>query len=134
MENNKGFILKIEKHERFTNLEKGHCVTETKLRYFTNYEFEDNGNLINKTLNTDDQINLFPNPNTGVFTAAIKLKQGVSINSAKIINLRNGQVTLIDAVGKNLIEVNKSDLPAGNYTFQVSTSENKTINANFIKN
>jgi hypothetical protein len=134
MENNKGFLLKIEKHERFTNLEKGNCVTETKLRYFTNYEFEDNGNLINKTLNTDDQINLFPNPNTGVFTAAIKLKQGVSISSVKIINLRNGQVTLIDAVGKSLIEVNKPDLPSGNYTFQVTTSENKTINANFIKN
>ncbi len=134
MENNKGFLLKIEKHERFTNLEKGPCVTETKLRYFTNYEFEDNGNLINKTLNTDDQINLFPNPNTGVFTAAIKLKLGVSISSAKIINLRNGQVTLVDVGGKNMIEINKPDLPSGNYTFQVSTSENKTINANFIKN
>lgn len=134
MENKQGFLLRIEKHERFQTLEKGPCITETRLRYFTGFEIKDEGNLIGKSLQNESQITLYPNPNNGIFNAAINLKSGIHITSIKIINLRNGQVTTLDTVSKNLIEINQANLPAGNYTLQITTSENKIINANFVKN
>jgi hypothetical protein len=134
MENDRGFLLKVEKHERYVNLEKGPCLTETKLKVFQQYSFEDVGSLQEKALLKNEKVSLFPNPNNGNFKVSINLRPGVSVQSAQIINLINGHITKVMVNNSKQIEVNQSDLPKGNYNFQIITSENKIINTSFIKN
>ena len=134
MDRDKGFLLKVEKHERYVNLEKGPCLTETKLKVYQQYSFEDAGNLQEKALQKNEKVSLFPNPNNGSFTVSISLRPGVSVQSAQTINLINGQITKVMVNNSKQIEVNQSDLPKGNYNFQIITSENKIINTSFIKN
>lgn len=134
MDRDKGFLLKVEKHERYVNLEKGSCLTETKLKVYQQYSFEDAGSLQEKALQKNEKVSLFPNPNNGSFTVSISLRPGVSVQSAQIINLINGHITKVMVNNSKQIEVNQSDLPKGNYNFQIVTSENKIINTSFIKN
>ncbi len=130
----KGFLLKIKKLERFVTTNAGKCITETRLSYYSNYEIEDNGNLVNKAMDKKDVVNLYPNPNDGVFTVAVALKDDASIASVRVIHALSGSTVVVNHNNQSTFLVNLPNLTAGNYVLQLVTSNQRTINTNFIKN
>lgn len=130
----KGFLLKIKKLERFVTTNAGQCITETRLTYYTNYEIVDNGNLVNKAMDKKDVVNLYPNPNDGVFTVSVALKDDASIASVKVIHAITGSTVTVNHNGQSTFLVNLPSLTAGNYVLQIVTNNQRTINTNFIKN
>jgi hypothetical protein len=137
MPNNKGYLPRINKHERYVKSIKGPCITETKLVYYTDYQIEDPGLLIDKAVQPKESIVLFPNPNNGVFTVNVTFADNASISEARIINLLSGASTNLEiGSGSNgkTIEVNRPNLAPGNYAIQVIGSNQKTLTVNFIKN
>jgi hypothetical protein len=130
----KGFLLKIKKLERFVTTNAGKCITETRLSYYSNYEIEDNGNLVNKAMDKKDVVNLYPNPNDGVFTVAVALKDDASIASVRVIHALSGSTVVVNHNNQSTFLVNLPNLIAGNYVLQLVTSNQRTINTNFIKN
>ncbi len=131
--NNKGYLLKINKTERFIYSVKGPCITEVSLKYYNNYEIEDNGNLINKAIQKPETINIFPNPNDGVFTTVVQLNENSTIVSVKVINVLSGSIINIDHNGENTFLVNLPNLTTGQYVLQVITNNQTSITANFFK-
>ncbi|OYU95419.1 MAG: hypothetical protein CFE21_09750 [Bacteroidetes bacterium B1(2017)] len=130
----KGYLLKVNKRECFIVTDGGVCVTETKLSYYTNYEIEDNGKLLETSLQKKRTIQLYPNPNDGVFTVSVDLPENVAITSVKVIHVMTGNTISIDSGGNKIFQVSLPNLASGNYVLQVQTSEQKTINTNFFKN
>ncbi|MCG9879535.1 MAG: T9SS type A sorting domain-containing protein [Bacteroidia bacterium] len=130
----KGFLLKLKKLERFVTTQAGKCITETRLTYYTNYDILDNGNLVNKAMEKKDVVNLYPNPNDGVFTVAASLKDDSNVASVKIINAITGNQITVNNNNQNTFLVNMPNLTAGNYVLQIVTSNQRVINTNFIKN
>ncbi|MCE2741301.1 MAG: T9SS type A sorting domain-containing protein [Sphingobacteriales bacterium] len=130
----KGFLLKIKKLERFVTTNAGKCITETRLTYYTNYEIADNGNLVNKAMDKKDVVKLYPNPNDGVFTASVALKDDASIASVSVIHAITGSTVAVNHNNQRTFLVNLPNLTAGNYVLQVVTNNQRTINTNFIKN
>ncbi len=131
--NNKGYLLKINKTERFTYSVKGPCITEVKLVYYGAYNIQDNGNLINRAMEKPESISIYPNPNDGVFTAAVQLHEGSSIASVQVINVLNGSSTNIDHNNQNTFLVSVPQLPAGQYVLQVITNKQVSLTTNFFK-
>jgi len=72
-----------------------------KLIYYNEYDIQDNGNLISKSLEKTESINIYPNPNDGIFTAAVQLNEANSIASVKVINVLNGNTINIDNNNQN---------------------------------
>lgn len=132
--NDKGFLLKIKKLERFVVTQAGKCITETRLVYYSNYDISDKGNLVNKAMDKKDVINLYPNPNDGVFTVAASLKDDSNIASVKIIHAITGNQITVNHNNQSTFLVDMPNLTAGNYVLQIITSNQRTINTNFIKN
>lgn len=130
----KGFLLKIKKLERFVTTNAGQCITETRLTYYSNYEIEDNGNLVNKAMDKKDVVNLYPNPNDGVFTVAVALKDDASIAGVSVIHAITGSRLAVNHNNQSTFLVNLPNLIAGNYVLQIVTNNQRTINTNFIKN
>jgi hypothetical protein len=131
--NNKGFLLKIDKTERFLYSIKGPCITDVKLIYYNEYDIQDNGKLISKSLEKTESINIYPNPNEGVFTAAVQLNEANSITSVKVINVLNGNTINIDNNNQNTFLVNLPNIPPGQYVLQVITNNQISLTANFFK-
>lgn len=131
--NNKGFLLRINKTERFLYSVKGPCITDVKLIYSNEYDIQDNGNLISKSLAKPESINIYPNPNDGVFTAAVQLNEASSITSVRIINVFNGNAINIDNNNQKTFLVNLPNLATGQYVLQVITNNQTSITANFFK-
>lgn len=130
----KGFLLKIKKLERFVTTNAGKCITETRLTYYTDYAISDPGNLLNKAVGRKDVVNLFPNPNDGVFTVKVSLKDDANIASVKIINALNGNPITVNHNNQQTFLVDMPNLAAGNYVLQIISSNQRIINTNFIKN
>ena len=130
---NKGYLQRIKKSERFINSVNGPCITEVKLKYYLQYSIQDDGHLIDKALKVNESIQIFPNPNNGVFTANVLLSANNSIVSVRIINVLTGSSLTIDNNSQNTFTVNQPSLAAGNYVLQVVTS-NTTLNTHFFKN
>jgi hypothetical protein len=131
---NSGFLLKLLKEERFLTGHQGTCITETKLNYYTNYVIQDNGNLIQKALGNIGQVKIYPNPNTGVFTAELILPDSKQAVSCKVVSLQNGQVISIDMGNSKTFLVNQSNLPSGNYVLQVLLNSGQVLSTSFYKN
>ncbi len=131
---NSGFLLKLLKEERFLTGHKGACITETKLNYYTNYVIQDNGNLIQKALGNIGQLKIYPNPNTGVFTAELNLPDDKQAVSCKVFSLQNGQVVSIDMGNSKTFSVNQPNLPSGNYVLQVLLNNGQLLSTSFYKN
>lgn len=131
--NNKGFLLKIDKTERFLYSVNGPCITDVKLIYYNEYDIQDNGNLISKSLEKTESINIYPNPNDGIFTAAVQLNEANSIASVKVINVLNGNTINIDNNNQNTFLVNLPNIPPGQYVLQVITNNQISLTANFFK-
>ncbi len=131
---NKGYLLRIYKKERFVNSVNGPCITETKLCYYNNYVITDNGGLIDKAIRFPETIELYPNPNDGVFTVKVNLNNNVNITSVKVINVLTGVSIPIDYINQKTFLVNLPNLTTGQYVLQVTTSEQKALSYNFFKN
>ena len=130
--NNKGYLLKIRKFEKYINSVNGPCITEVKLTLYLGYTIQDEGHLIDKALNQNESIHIYPNPNDGVFTVNVQLLENSNIVSAKIINILTGHTTILDNATQNTFLVNLPSLETGNYVLQVITN-NTTINTHFFK-
>ena len=131
--NNKGYLLKINKTERFINSVNGPCITEVMLVYYGAYDIQDNGNLISKAIKKPESISTYPNPNDGVFTAAVQLNEGSSIASVQVINVLNGTSISINHNNQNTFLVNVPQLPTGQYVLQVITNKQISLTTNFFK-
>jgi hypothetical protein len=81
-----------------------------------------------------DVVNLYPNPNDGVFTVAVALKDDASIASVRVIHAITGSAVAVNHNNQSTFLVNLPNLTAGNYVLQLVTSNQRTINTNFIKN
>jgi hypothetical protein len=130
--NNMGYLLRISKTEKFLHSVNGPCITEVKLKYFSDYEIADLGHLIDRAMHNIDSIMIYPNPNDGVFTVEIQTANQSPILSASIINLLTGEDIPVPMSESNTLLVNKPDLLPGNYVFRVTTSQT-VISAQFIK-
>jgi hypothetical protein len=130
---NKGYLLKIKKHERFVYSVNGPCITETKLAYYNDYNIQDFSNLIGKSLEKPELVTLYPNPNDGVFTATAKLNENHSITEVNIINVLTGTSVKISNNNQNTFLVNVPYLNTGQYVLQVITSNQKSLTVNFFK-
>jgi hypothetical protein len=82
---NKGYLLSIDKSERFVHSVNGPCITDTKLTYYSNYTIQDPGALIDKAIIRPETLTMYPNPNDGVFTVAADLNNDVTITSVKVV-------------------------------------------------
>jgi hypothetical protein len=131
--NNKGFLLKISKKEKFIYSIKGPCITEVRLIYYIDYDIIDNGNLINKAMQKPESITIYPNPNEGVFTTEVQLNENSNIVSVKVINVLNGSVINIDNNNQNTFSVNLPYLASGQYVLQVITNNQVSLTKNFFK-
>ncbi|MCF8427298.1 MAG: T9SS type A sorting domain-containing protein [Bacteroidia bacterium] len=131
---NKGYLLKINKRERFVYSINGPCITETQMTFYNNYEIQDNGGLVDKAINKEASIAIYPNPNDGVFTVSATLNDNVSISSVKVINVITGNFTTVSNGGQKTFLVNLPNLSSGQYSVQLITSDQQTLNASFIKN
>jgi len=129
-----GYLLAIDKTERFVHSVNGPCITETKLTYYSNYLIEDPGALIDKAMLKQESITLYPNPNDGVFTVKAELNNNVNITSVKVVSVLTGSATNIDCGNQKTFLVNLPNLATGQYVLQIITSEQKSLTANFFKN
>ncbi len=130
----RGYLLKINKNERFIVGRNGQCITETKLIYYTDYAIEDNGKLMDKALGKVEVVKIYPNPNNGVFTVQVDIADNVSISSVKVINVLNGNQLSIDNNAQKTFLVNLPNLTSGQYVLQVVTSNQTVLSSNFFKN
>jgi hypothetical protein len=131
---NKGFLIRIHKKERFVNSINGPCITETKLSYYNDYLITDEGGLIAKATRIPETITLYPNPTDGIFTVKVVLNDNISISSVKVISVLTGNAISIDNSSQNTFLVNLPNLATGQYVLQVVTSEQKSLTYNFFKN
>ena len=131
---NKGYIPRIDKSERFVHSVNGPCITETRIKFYSDYNIQDDGALIDKSLLKPEKITLYPNPNDGVFTVVADLNNNVNISSVKVVSVQTGAVTNIDFGSQKTFMVNLPNLATGNYVLQVVTSQQKSLTANFFKN
>jgi hypothetical protein len=131
---NKGYLLRINKSERFVHSVNGPCITDTKITYYSNYTIQDPGALIDKAMIKPESLSLYPNPNDGVFTVAADLNNNVTISSVKVISVQSGAAINIDHGNQKTFLVNLPNLATGNYVLQVVTSQQKSLTVNFFKN
>jgi hypothetical protein len=133
MENSKGYLQVISKTETAIKSIEGPCLTAVKLIYYLNYQIEDVGQLINKSLQPNsEKVTLYPNPNQGVFTIQVQLNQGNIIQQVRILNMISGQVINLGNSNTNSIDVNMPDMPLGVYAVQVQTNHS-ILTSQFIK-
>lgn len=132
--NQMGYLLKVKKHERFLHSVNGPCITETRLSLYTDYMISDEGKLMEKALRKQERLILYPNPNDGVFTVKAELYGNNGINSAKIINVLNGNALAVDVGTQKTFLVNLPNLPSGQYVLQVITTDQKALSVSFFKN
>lgn len=130
---NNGFVLKIEKTEKTVNSEKGPCVRETDLHYFKDYTIVDNANLMTRDGNSEEKMELFPNPTDGHMQVYIKLAPENHAEQILIIHPITGQVEKTIPIADNdMILLDVSDVSNGQHLLRlINTSSTK--NAFFIK-
>ncbi len=130
---NKGFLLTIEKQEKFKHSEKGICITEVTLRHFHHYQVNDIGNLMLKALQQEESISLSPNPNDGNFNLEIQLAEGNQLLGIEIVRLLNGQTIPVPMYpSQKSFQINKTELLPGQYVVRVKTA-NSVLTKHFIK-
>lgn len=128
----RGYLLMLLKHERFITSVNGPCITEVKLKYYSDYKIEDRGNFIDKATNNYTSLSLYPNPNNGVFQASISGPPSLQIIQTEIINNLTGQIEVVNATGLRNFSIEKPNLAAGNYTLRIVTNIS-TLTSSFIK-
>jgi hypothetical protein len=131
-ESDKGFLLRMLKHERIRYSENGPCITEIKLKYYSDYIIRDNGHFIEKATDQFVSVEIYPNPNTGVFQVFVRGPQTMTIQRTEIINIVSGQVETVNLENLRSFVVNKPNLSSGNYTLRVTTNST-TLNSSFFK-
>jgi hypothetical protein len=129
---NQGYLLRIRKTEKFLHSINGPCITEVRVKYFSNYQIADVGHLIDRATNNIDSITIYPNPNDGVFTVHIQTANHTQVLNAVIVNLLTGDEMPIPLGESNTFLINQPDLLPGNYLFRAITNQT-VISAQFIK-
>ncbi|MCU0441468.1 MAG: T9SS type A sorting domain-containing protein [Bacteroidia bacterium] len=137
MEDGKGYLPLISKTETSVRTAKGVCLTEVKLVYYTDYKIEDPGGVFEKALikgRPIETVNVYPNPNNGLFSAEFVLRDDSRIQQIQLVNTISGEVINIEASDLNngVLQINAADIPAGMYTFKAITN-NSTLIRQFIK-
>jgi len=130
--NDKGYLQRIKKSERYIHSVKGPCITEVKLQYNLFYNIQDDGHLIDKSVNITEAIQLYPNPNNGVFSVNVQLAENSLILNAHITNIITGTMYNLPVNDQSSFSVNMPDLPSGNYVLQIITN-NSSLNTHFFK-
>jgi hypothetical protein len=131
-QNNMGYLIKINKLEKYVYSVNGPCITEVFLKYYSEYDIDDIGKLINKATEIKESIAIYPNPNDGVFTVVVSLANENTIVNAKIVDVITGNIKEVSNNGNNTFLVDLPNLPKGQYTFQVTTNTS-VLNSRFQK-
>jgi hypothetical protein len=129
--NNKGYLQRIWKTERYLTSSAGVCITEVKIVYYSDYEITDYGKLIDKTIQNKETILIYPNPNNGQFTVTTQTVH--PIIETIISNIVTGESFHVNLDKANTFSVDMSDKVEGNYIIKVITNNN-VISSQFIKN
>lgn len=133
MENGKGYLQAVAKTERSLKSERGLCLTEVKLVYYFDYQIQDFAGLIERTLQqVSENLLIVPNPNNGIFSVQVQLREGSIIQEIRLINMVTGHISNIAQAPSGSITVNRPDLESGYYAVQVVTN-NSIVTGQFIK-
>lgn len=131
-EENKGFLLVSRQHEKFLQSENGPCITAVRLIYYNNYVITDVAKLIDKATDQFRAIQVYPNPNSGVFSVQVVLPQGESITGTQISNVLTGDVIPQNPDNAGSFSVDIQNRPPGHYVIQVTTTQS-SLSAHFFK-
>lgn len=131
-ETDKGFLLVMLKHERIRYSENGPCITEVKLKYYSQYTIQDLGRYIDKATHSEVLVSVYPNPNSGIFQISITGPASMVVQRIDLVNLVTGEVEIISNENKRSLSIDKSQLPAGNYAIRVQTNT-QPITTSFYK-
>lgn len=130
--NDLGFLLVMRKLERLRYSVNGPCITEVKLNYYTNYTIKDEAHLMEKAAHRWMSVEVYPNPNTGVFQVNVTGPSSMVIQRLELVHLISGVVDILSTENQRTVWVDKPQLPSGNYALRVFTST-QTLTTNFYK-
>jgi hypothetical protein len=128
----KGYLLRMNKREKFKHSENGPCITEVRLVFYQNYEIADHAGLIDKATKQNRSVTIFPNPNDGIFNVETTMPHNESIIGTMIVNLMTGEILQINSDNAPAFNVNIQNQPSGHYILRVITNQS-TLATHFFK-
>jgi hypothetical protein len=129
---NRGYLLRLSKAERYIHSVNGPCITEVKLIYYSDYQIQDEARLIDRATGNIESVAIYPNPNDGIFSVAVKISESNQIIETRIVNLMNGEEFYVNKEGVNDFAVDIPDLRDGHYVLRVVTNQS-ILSTHFFK-